>query len=373
MKRSTSLLFLAFALATAIVVASDELRPVCTKQNPKGSGSKDRHDGIRQHVQEAFGLPYTPAFVENRYSQGSKGWQCGEDLIIKTESKGEEPRAFLFLHGAGMESTDDGIRAFMNGVLQEFGGDVVIPQALPKFDFTVFYPEHEGDKMQPNTNAITIPGYSTWTNLDKGTPDGEDYACFPHATPSDDMWTSITDEHFARIYSYIKKMLDEGVPAKNIYVIGFSIGAVMSQHVIARVAAETGVELGGAVGMDGGDVNRIASKETYDKIKDLQLNSLYFMYSNYDDHVNQCLMSYPGFNRQLLQVEQAGIIPHAVYVELIPTVVEWIRAPVKADVTAKVHALWETGMHKIHDRLHMAETATTVVISDQVAVTPTTY
>ena len=59
----------------------------------------------------------------------------------------------------------------------------------------------------------------------------ETNGCFEKQTPNSKKWGDVRTFNFHRIEKYVRGFLDEdGIAIKNVYVIGFSLGAVMALY-----------------------------------------------------------------------------------------------------------------------------------------------
>merc|ERR1719362_2428324 len=225
-------------------------------------------------------------------------------------------------------------------------------QALPKFNNTIFYPEKPQDPVINGVNAWAVPGYCAWTSFYRPSP----FPCYADPTASENQaWSPITREHQQRLRRHVHTLLSKGIPPENIYVLGFSIGAVAAQQLLVGLAVEEHLHLGGGIGFDGADVDQIASSAAFAGLSS-PLPMLYFSYSEppvMSEAWRSCLTNYPGLNLQLEKIDSANEkIPHAIYLELLETTLLWIQAPGDKKAEAQqVQAAWRKGLEDILAKL----------------------
>ena len=326
-------------------------------------GIEDEDNALREACQGLFTKIFEhpvdpPVFAQYLFFPGPKpAAQSGTDVWM--ESSGKKDYAFVFLHGAGENTTSgpSAIRdnmALMSELLTTFPGYAVLPQALPYFDNVFFCPSHPDDEIVPGKNALVTQGYAQWLSSLNTPPD----ACFTDPSSTENkFWVDIEQSNMARIEGYVDQFRRAGISANHVYILGFSVGAVMAQHVAVHLAL-SGKRIGGSISFDGAPVQQIATESafaTLAKSKQGPIPALYFLYSEPALSVGfaKCLDSYQGLDVQVYRImEEANKIPHAAYAELLPAVGAWVKKS-SAEVVDK---LWLSGIAKIHASLRASAT-----------------
>lgn len=329
-------------------------RPVYTDVSPEGFREK-QDDAMRAVMQKSYNLSYLPAAVYNIYGHGDPGWQNGTDLILRSKhlSASEQQHGFIFFHGAGQTSDYPDMVKFTKMLLDAFPGRAYLPQALPKFKMTMFAPKHIKDPVQIGVNAfqhlqpgnISLPPYSGWVSMFRPAP----FSCYANPAATENMaWAPVTKALHVRVRAVIRNWIHKGIAASNIYLLGFSDGAPFAQQVLVGLASEENLDLGGAVGFDGADVDQIASQAAFENLNS-NPNILYFLYSMNHTGLNNvtpmadCLMSYPNLDLQLYQKQSNNDVLHAVYLQLYNATQLWLK---KAK-PAIIRQAWQLGLAQI--------------------------
>lgn len=320
--------------------------PVSTDRSPSGYRDRATDEATRQQMSQLAG--YVPAFVETQLGPGAPGWQAGEDLILSSESNSDpKQHGFVFLHGAGQSADDASNVDFVSQLLERMPGIAALPQALPKFNNTMWYPKTEDEDVVPGVNALVVPNYPAWASFYRPDP----FPCFANKRdPRNSFWAEVEEENRARVKAYIALFIARGIPAKNIFILGFSIGAVAAQQILVDLAVTDGHVLGGGVGFDGADVDQIATKEAFARLRS-PVPMLYFMYSSPPAMAQSqasCLENYHGLDLQLYRVQSdSECVPHAVYPQFLDATLQWLQASSKEEVAPAVEAAWRKGLSEI--------------------------
>lgn len=328
-------------------------------------------DWARKYAKNLFCLEYEPQqWYEQVSSPNRKGsWDSSFDILKETSPKGKY--GFIFLHGAkDYQSNPDNIK-FVDALLQVLPGRAVLVQAMPTYavDHVLLKNPIDLDNLPPgeakeaygatyddvlecrkqttapapcNPDCLKKIGFNASQNTFSSAMKGnqwfasdmaigeDDSSCYADPSKYDDahkQWAKVGDYNADRIKKWVDTFTTKWkLRGENIYIIGFSLGAVMAARVGVELASK-GIAIGGVIGIDGKNVEMIAPQATFAALK----NSLKMLYiivgEEWDKPPETCLRSFPNIELQFHGVSSKDQeLQHSPYLQLLPLLKTWIKA-----------------------------------------------
>lgn len=350
----------------------------------------DDDDATLNTLAQAYCLNYTPATstTQTQTSPNNEGATADTfDYVVESDPKGKY--GFIFIPGMGESSNstvEDGSpnRRFIDGLLERLPGKMIVLQALPDYDKLYFLPRETGDRevlnqgfdpltclMREGTCAACHPPEdvnafwrtgqgASWMN-----PSDETNGCFEKQTHDSKRWEKVTTSNFDRIKEYVGGFVSEdGIATEDVYIFGFSLGAVMALHSGIELAAATMTtteqnlaQIGGVVSLDGSNVQNLAVDEKVFENLPVPVKVLYFMFTAFDPIMKLntppvCLRSYPNLELQLLSTVEDTTgrtnLGHAAWLPLLEPIETWIKAGEdKGTAREEVESQWIAAHNEI--------------------------